>query len=394
MPRPARPNRLLLATAYVGFVSLGLPDTVLGVAWPSVRGTFGLDQSAVAVVLAGSSGAVLLSGLFAGRLLGAAGVGALLAGSSLLVALGTTGYALAPAWGLFAACSLLHGLGSGAIDSGLNYYAARHFSVRHMNWLHACWGLGATLGPLVMTGALVWSGDWRPGYGAVAAVLFGLTVLFVATRGLWGGPGRADEGVDAAPSVGVGEALRDPLVGLQVALFFVYTGVEATLGQWGFTVLTEARGAGPEAAGAAVTAYWASITVGRVALGAVAERVGVDRLVRLSLVAAVVGVALFALDVSYAASAASLVLTGLGFAVVFPSLMARTPARLGDARAAHAVGFQIGAATLGVAALPGLSGVLADRAGVGAVAAGALGMAVTALLLHEAVLARGRRARA
>src|SRR5688500_452344 len=142
---------LLLFIAYLGFISLGLPDTLIGVAWPSVRDHFNLFQSAVALIFFGSGFAYFFSSFFSGRLLRAFRVGTLLALSSALVALSGFGYASANVWLLFAACSLLHGLGSGAIDSGLNHYVAHHFSARHMNLLHACYSIGAMLGPLIMT---------------------------------------------------------------------------------------------------------------------------------------------------------------------------------------------------------------------------------------------------
>ncbi|MDQ4077107.1 MAG: MFS transporter, partial [Chloroflexota bacterium] len=142
----SKPRFLLLLLAYLGFISLGLPDAVLGVAWPSIRETFGLSQSGLgAILIAGSSG-YFLSSFGTGSLVRRLGVGTLLAVSTALVTLSVAGYAITPFWYLFLGCALLAGLGSGAIDAGLNAYAASHFSTRHMNWLHACWGLGATLG--------------------------------------------------------------------------------------------------------------------------------------------------------------------------------------------------------------------------------------------------------
>ena len=265
-------RRLLLIIAYIGFISLGLPDTLVGVAWPSVRTEFGLRQSAVALIFFGAGCGYFLSSFSVGKLLNAFGVGLLLAASSALVAVSAFGYGLAPVWALFAACSLLYGLGSGAIDAGLNHYVAHHFSVRHMNWLHACWSLGATLGPLIMTRAIASAGGWRGGYLTVAAILVCLALLFAATRRQWDDPGDAQTEQRRDDAVGMVQTLRHPLVRLQVALFFVYTGLEATVGQWSFTLLTESRNVAAESAGMWVTVYWGSIGVGRVVFGAVAER--------------------------------------------------------------------------------------------------------------------------
>jgi fucose permease len=389
------PARLLLIIAYIGFISLGLPDTIIGVAWPSVRDTFSLQQSAMALILFGGGGGYFLSSFFTGRLLNSIGIGVLLAASSALVASSAFGYALAPMWGLFAACSLLQGLGSGAIDAGLNHYAAHHFSARHMNWLHACYSVGATLGPLIMTSVLARNGSWRAGYLTVAVILLCLALLFAATRREWDEPdgAAATEQAERA-SVGMAETLRHPTVWRQVALFFVYTGLEATVGQWSFTLLTESRNVQKATAGAWVTTYWASIGVGRILFGSVVDRLGIDRLIRLSTLTSVLGTVLLALNLSGPTSAVALALAGLGLAAIYPCLMTSTPRRLGSALAVHAIGFQVSAAMLGAAALPSVSGVLAERFGLETVATATVGMAFVVLLLHESLLLPSRRMRA
>jgi fucose permease len=390
--RAARSSSLLLFIAYIGFVSLGLPDTLIGVAWPSVRDHFHLPQSAVGFIFVGAGCSYFLSSFFTGRLLGVLGIGLLLALSSGLVALSGFGFGLAPVWALFAACSILHGLGSGAIDAGLNHYVAHHFSAKHMNWLHACYSLGATLGPLIMTGVIASHGSWRAGYLTVATILLVLAFLFAATRRKWDAPGEvsANEEEQGTAPASMAETLRDRTVWLQVVLFFFYTGLEVTVGQWSFTVLTENRGIERETAGLWVTIYWGSIGVGRILFGFIVDRLGIDRLIRLSLLTALCGTALFAANISAPVSAVALALAGLGLAAIYPCMMTRTPQRLGKKLAAHAIGFQVSAAMLGAAALPSLSGVLAQRVGLGAVTSAAVAMALLVFLLHEVLLLRDR----
>ena len=389
MQRSPEPRALLLVIAYLGFVSLGLPDTLIGVAWPLVRQTFGLSQSSVALVFVGAGCSYFLSSFFTGRLLRSLGIGMLLAGSSTIVALSAFGYAAAPFWLAFAACSLLHGLGSGAIDAGLNHYVAHHFSAQHMSWLHACYTLGATLGPLVMTVAIAGSGAWRTGYLAVAVTLSALAFLFQLTRKKW--DDRGNEAIEApAATATIGQTLRNPLVRLQIAIFFVYTGLEATAGQWSFTLLTEGRHVPREAAGLWVTAYWASILIGRILSGFVVDRVGIDCLLRWSTATVVAGTVIFTWNPAPWVSVAALGLTGLGLASIFPCLMTKTPQRMGPEMAAHAIGFQVSAGILGVAALPSLTGFLAQRFGLETVAFATVAMAVAVLLLHEGLL-RGSR---
>lgn len=212
-----------------------------------------------------------------------------------------------------------------------------------------------------------------------------LTTLFLATGPRWG---QASAGGAASVQVTTVKALRHPGVLLQMAAFFLYTGLEMTLSQWAFTVLTEDRGVSPGPAGVAVGAYWGSIGVGRVVFGLVADCVGIDRLLRYCLLAATVGALLFAAPLPAWAAFAGLALTGVGLAPVFPCLMTRTPQRLGTALSAHAVGFQVGAAMIGAAVVPGGLGLIAGEAGLGAVAVGAVVLAALLWLLHECLIRR------
>jgi fucose permease len=280
-------------------------------------------------------------------------------------------------------------MGSGAIDSGLNGYAARNFSVRHVNWLHACWGLGASIGPLIMTAAIAQGHGYRWGYGTIAVLLGVMALAFGLTSRAWNEPVSVPpSGSASRPAVAeasFGEALRSSRVWLHMLTFFAYTGLESSVGQWCFTLLREGRGLGVEAAGSWTAAYWASLTVGRVVLGVVADRFGPDRLLRAATFGIVAGALAFGTSPG-ALGHAGLVLLGMSLAPVYPTLMARTPARVGQGLTHHAVGFQVSAATLGSTLLPSLLGVLV--ASIGHVAIGALAIALSFALLvtHEALL--------
>ena len=385
---------ILLTLAYLAFISLGLPDTVLGVAWPSLRERFGIPASAMGAVLGAGMVGYFASGLWAGIGVGKLGVGGLLAASSALVAAALLGYALAPSWGLFFPVGVLMGLGSGAIDSGLNGYAARHFSVRHVNWLHACWGVGASTGPALMTFVIAKGFGYRAGYATLAGVLGSMATLFLITRRLWDDP-RSEPSAALAPSPSAGSAPPEPLgfraalgrgrVWLLIVTFFLYTGVETSVGQWCFSWMRERRGLSVEAAGAWTSAYWGSLTLGRLVLGLVVDRFGPDRLLRCASVGAVLGAVAFT-GSGGGLGRAGLLLLGASLAPMFPTLMARTPARVGQEVAHHAVGFQVSAATLGSTLMPALAGVLVTRGGLGAIAALVLGLAVALLVTHELLL--------
>ena len=383
---PAQAARILLVIAYCSFISLGLPDAIIGVAWPSVRETFGLSQASLGLVFVLGGAGYFLSSFFAGQVLRKIGVGMLLAGSSALVALAACGYATAPVWIAFAGFAAMHGLGSGAIDAGLNHYAAEHFSARHMNWLHACYSLGAMLGPLIMTTLLVRTGGWRSGYGVVAGILAALTILFIFTRRRWGAPEQPAP--ESAPPLRLSATLLLPAAWLQIAIFFFYTGLEVAIGQWSFTLLTESRAVSPKNAGLWVTFYWGSIAVGRVLFGFLVETIGIDRLLRLSLCAVLAGAGLFAAHLTPWLDLLSLIAMGLALAPIYPCLMTRTPTRLGKAHAAHAIGVQVSAAMLGAALLPSAVGLLAENFGLEKITVALVAMAFALCVLHETLLAR------
>ncbi len=381
-----RPGRLLIGLAYVGFVSLGLPDALVGVAWPSVRDSFSLPQAAAGMLFLASGLGYFATSFFSGRLTQSLGIGLLLAASTALVAAAMFGFAMSPWWALLIACAVLHGLGSGAIDAGLNGYAAHHLSTRHMNWLHACYCFGAMLGPLLMTAVLTSGRHYSFGYGVVGGVMLALSLVFLATRPQWGNA-SAVAAVDVATPVGTVEALRHPAVWQQMAVFFVYTGLEVAISQWAFTVLTESRGVRPGLAGIMVGVYWGSIGVGRVVLGMAADRIGIDRLLRYCLLAAVAGTVLFAAPLPAEVAFLGLILAGLGLAPVFPCLMTRTPQRLGPSLSSHAVGFQVGAAMIGAAAIPAALGLIAGNT-LEAVPVGTAVLAGVLWLLHEGLVRR------
>lgn len=385
MTRPtfARPSNFLLALAFISFISLGLPDAVIGVAWPSVRDTFHRRQEAIALVLVVSGLGYLLSSFFAGRLMHALGIGLVLAISTGLVASAMFGFGLAPIWLAFLFCALLHGLGSGAIDSGLNGYAAHHMTARQVNWMHACYCFGALIGPVLMSNVLAHGRHYSVGYAAMGGLMLVLSSMFLFTCRAWGASSEDEEEVRKPISAGV--ALRNSTVWLQMSIFFLYTGLEVTFSQWTYTVLTESRHIRPDIAGLAVGVYWGSIGIGRIVSGFIAEHVGVDRLVRASLLVAVAGAVLIATRPSVGLTFVGMSLIGLGLAPVFPCLMSRSPQRLGPDVSSHAIGFQVGSAMIGAAAVPGSLGVMTRIGGLEAVPVGAAALFVVLNLLHERV---------
>jgi fucose permease len=394
-------RRALGVIAVLAFASLGLPDGVLGVAWPSMRRSFDLPVSALGGLLAAGTLGYLASSAASGALAARLGLGWLLALSSLAGAASAVAIGLAPAWGVVLLGGLLGGLGGGAIDAAINAFAAARFPPGVTSWLHASYGVGATLGPILASAALAAGGSWRLAYAAIALALLGLAATFARTAARW--TVARPSGAAAGPRSPMAAALARLAVWRQVALFFGYAGLEVGAGQWAYTWLVDGRGVAPAIAGGWVAAFWGSLTAGRVVAGGLARRVRAATLLAAALAAAPVGVVVLWSATGPAAGAAGLVLLGLALAPVFPLLIAETPARVGPAIAAHAIGLQVAAFYLGAAVLPGLAGLLAGRLGLDALGPFLLGTALGLLGLNAragrgdgrapAAVASGGRAR-
>ena len=401
---------LLLALSFVGFVSLGLPDGLLGVAWPSIRASFDLALDALGPLLVATTTGYVLSSFASGRILARMSVGALLALSCLATATSLLGYALAPAWWVMVGCGLLAGLGAGAIDAGLNTHVAMHHGARTLNWLHACYGVGAASGPVLMASVLMLGLPWQRGYAWVAVGQGILAACFAATLRFWPRAGSASSAPakgapastpgsnpPAAQAASGASTLRLPAAWLGVAAFFVYTGLEASAGAWAYSLLTESRGVRAMTAGSWVSVYWGGLCAGRLVFGFLVGSAPIHSLLRASLLGIGLGAGLVSFDLGALPTGLGLALLGLACGPIFPSLIATTPERLGAAHTANGVGFQIAGAALGQSLLPALVGVLASRLGLEVLGPALLAAAVALFALHEGIVraaapvaARGR----
>jgi fucose permease len=377
-----------LLVTYISFVLLGLPDGLLGVAWPSMRAMYGVPLEYLGLLLLPGTAGYILTSALSGRLIAWRGIGAYLVVGVLLRTVGLLGFVTAPTWTLLLVANLVAGLGTGAIDAGMNTYVAANYSAGRLSWLHACFGLGATVGPLIMTGLLSAGRPWQGGY-LLVAVLHGLLVLLLlAYFRRWQMPGTGGEGQPDIPHAPVWATLRIPAVVLAVVVFFLYTGVEVTGGNWAYTLWTEGRGIDPTVAGTWISLYWGALTFGRIITGIIVDRVGAVRLLRWSMVGVVIGAALVAVRITPAVSFLGLALVGLAEASIFPTMIAIVPERFGPAHGPNVIGFQIGAAGLGVAVVPGLAGVLAGRIGLEIVGPYMIGAALLMWVFFEATIRR------
>ena len=240
------PRLGLILLAFVAFVALGLPDGLLGVGWPSIRTGFSIPLDAIGMFLVAVVAGYMASSFLSGFLLSRVGVGRVLAASCFLTGLALIGYTLVPQWWMMVVLAVFAGLGAGAIDAGLNTYVAAHFGEGLMQWLHASWGVGITIGPLIMTLGLAALNTWRFGYRVVGGFQIALAACFVLTLAMWSQNKMPSEGEAEKRltdyKTPMGETLRQPQVWLSVLLFFLYVGAEAALGTWTYTLLTESRG--------------------------------------------------------------------------------------------------------------------------------------------------------
>jgi fucose permease len=362
---------LVLLLAYVGFVSLGLPDSVIGVAWPFIRRGFHLPLDALGPYFLCGVAGYFLASANSGKLVRRWGVGHVLSFSSLLTALCLLGYTVSPLWAMMVGLSFFTGLGAGAIDSGINTFAAVRFSPRHVNWLHACWGIGAATGP-----------SWRWGYVVIMIVLAALTAGFFATSSLW----KLDAaGASDAPHVSRRHTLALPAAWLSIGVFFVYCGTEASTGQWTYSLLVESRGISPVTAGLWISLYWGSLTVGRIVIGALANRIPPLLLLRLCMAGAALGSGLVGLRAGHGLEAFGLALTGFSLAAIFPTLISLTPRRFAPGHVANVVGFQIAGAGLGFAIIPAAIGAIANRTALEILPWLMIAGCVLMFLLHESL---------
>jgi fucose permease len=382
-------SRATVPIALLAFVGLGIPDGMLGVAWPSIRATFDEPLSGLGwLLLAGTCGyltASSASGFVSDRL----GTGVLLMGAAAASSAAMLAFAIVPVWPLLLLGALVLGLGGGAVDAGANAYMALAHGTGPMNLLHACYGFGAAIGPLAITATLAGGRSWRAPYAGMIGLELALLAAFALTARSWSGR-RTATALSGPPAA----APRWTLLSVGLALFFTYTAIEVATGQWSYTFLTAARAIPTAGAGLAVSAYWAGLTVGRLGAAVVGRRLGLLRLLHASVVLTLAALALFWWAPA-PAGGAGLVLAGVGLAPIFPALVTLTPPRVGESAAARVVGLQLGAAGAGGSLGPAAIGLVLQRGGAGLLAPCLMagGAALAALHLAAAWLARPRAGR-
>ncbi len=353
----------LIILSFIAFISLGLPDGLLGVAWPGIRASFTLPLDAMGYYLVTMTAGYTLSSFFNGYFVKKIGLGGLLGSSCILTGISLFIYTMTPYWFIFILASFLGGIGAGAIDAGLNTYIAQNHSERMMQWLHACFGVGITTGPLIMTMGIAFTGSWRRGYTVVFLIQILLGVLFFSSRKLWY-PIHLKEENHRSEDAPLRESFRSLPVWLSMFIFFIYVGTEIGMGLWAFTFLTEARGISEMAAGFVTGSYWAVFTLGRILAGLYGRKISLKVLMNSCILLSIAGTLMLLLPLPAVFTMGGICLTGFAVAPIFPGLVSDTEIRVGRRHLTNAIGMQFSIAGIGAAVMPSLAGVLARKWGL------------------------------
>ncbi len=351
---------LLLVLIYVAFISLGLPDSLLGSAWPVMHGEFAVPLSYAGIVSMIISAGTIVSSLMSDRLTRRLGVGLITTISVLTTALALFGFSRSSHFAMVCLWAIPYGLGAGAVDAALNNYVALHYTSRHMSWLHCFWGVGASISPYIMGYALGHQLGWATGYSYVSVIQFALSAILFISLPLWTNHGQKN-GHNRVMSreLGVWEASRIKGVRYVLLVFLACCGLEATTGLWTSTYLVEVWGVHRETAASFGSLFFLGITLGRFISGFIADRVGDQGMIRYGIGIVLVGITLVLLPLETNIFAlAGLLIIGLGNAPIYPAIIHSTPSNFGQENSQSIIGIQMASAYLGSTLVPPLFGFL------------------------------------
>ena len=371
---------LLLVIIYIAFISLGLPDSLVGSAWPVMHRDLQVPVSYMGIITMLISGGTILSSLFADRLTRKFGTGPVTAVSVFLTAAALFGFSVSDSFLLLCIWAVPYGLGAGAVDASLNNYVALHYASRHMSWLHCFWGVGCSVSPYIMSYALTAHSSWSLGFRIVSVIQIVLTTALFLSLPLWkkaaaakikpaqdNKPATASSGESStAKPLPIGRMLRMKGVPLVLATFWAYCALESTTGIWASSYLVQHRGIDAETAAMFASLFYLGITFGRFLSGFVADRLGDRRLIRIGTLTVLAGAVLVLLPLPlHFPALAGLIVIGLGCAPIYPSIIHSTPANFGAENSQAIIGVQMASAYLGSTFMPPLFGLLAAHVSIG-----------------------------
>ncbi|WP_063563549.1 MFS transporter [Paenibacillus sp. O199] len=369
-----------LIIIYLAFISLGIPDSLLGSAWPVMWPELGASFGSAGILSMVVAAGTIVSSLASGTVIQKWGTGKVTLISCCLTAGALLGFSFAPSLVWLVILAIPLGLGAGAVDAALNNYVAEHYKAHHMNWLHCFWGVGATTGPIIMSYYIAEHHSWRSGYTAVAVVQCCLVLILFATLPLWKRVAASRESTSMNNESDLVQAdntlvqsenrpernvLKIKGVKNSLIAFLFYCGVETTVGLWGASYLVGARNISAETAAGWISLYYGGITIGRLITGFITLKIKNRVLILAGQVTAIVGGIILLLPLSISFALAGFMLIGLGLAPIYPGLLHETPTRFGKANSARLMGYQMALAYTGTTLLPPLFGVLAAKTNIG-----------------------------
>ncbi|QQO09984.1 MFS transporter [Breznakiella homolactica] len=359
---------VLSVIIYVAFISLGLPDSLLGSSWPSMYGGFGVHVSYAGFISMIIAGGTIVSSLFSDTLIRKIGTGSVTLVSVAMTAFALLGISFSNSFMMVCLFAVPLGLGAGSVDAALNNFVAVHYKASHMNWIHGFWGIGASLGPILLAYLLGKTGMWESGYRGVSIIQFALVAVLIASLPLWKrvpGSVSAEGNAEERKSAGIPGLLRLPKAKSTMISFFCYCGLETTTGLWGSTYLVVVRNVPADRAAGWISLFYIGITLGRFLSGFLSMKLTQKNMIRLGQLCIALGILCIVIPLPEAALTAGFFLIGLGCAPIYPSLLHETPNTFGTEQSQGVMGIQMACAYIGTTFMPPLFGVLGARTGYG-----------------------------
>lgn len=383
--------QLLLAVIYLSFISLGLPDALLGSAWPAMYIQFDVPVSYAGIISMIISLGTIVSSLQSDRLTHWLGAGRVTAISVAVTAAALFGFSLSASFGELCLWAIPYGLGAGSVDAALNNYVALHYESRHMSWLHCMWGLGASIGPYIMGFALSGGHSWNMGYRCIGMIQVILTLLIFLSLPLWKHRKTAGEDVGQDRALTLREIIGIPGAKEVMVMFFCYCALETTTALWASSYLNLFQGLDADTAAGYACLFYLGITVGRGINGFITIKLGDTQLIRLGTAIIALGILVQFLPLSYHVSLVSFVLIGLGCAPVYPCIIHSTPGHFGAERSQALIGVQMASAYTGTCLMPPLFGLIANHIHVALLPVFLALILILMAVMHEKMLHKTSR---
>ncbi len=386
---------LLLGIIYLAFISLGLPDSLLGSAWPSMYQEFSVPVSYAGGISMIIAVGTIISSLQSDRLTKRFGTGKVTAVSVLMTAAALFGFSISHSYIALCLWAVPYGLGAGSVDASLNNYVALHYASRHMSWLHCMWGVGASVGPYIMGYALTGGQTWNMGYRYIAFLQIFLTAILLFSLPLWKQNGKGEqepqESEKSRKPLTLAEIVRIPGAREVMTAFFCYCALEQTTALWASSYLVLRHEMSADAAAGYASMFFTGITVGRALSGFLTVKLNDTWMIRLGQMVALVGIAAMFLPFGKESSLVGLVLIGLGCAPIYPSIIHSTPEHFGADRSQAMIGVQMASAYVGTCLMPPVFGLIANHISASLLPVYLLAILALMVVMHERMLPKVRR---